>query len=318
MNSLFKSARILLLVMTVTAGAALLGEVGFLAYQHEQRTTERIVSLEGQVSALSHALQESNAISAENKRQIKELTEKNSTPRTQDELLTAVVERAAPAVVSIVVSKYAPLLEVEYVNPLGGGRDIGIRTPVFRQVGTTEQKVGAGTGFLVHANGYILTNRHVVADEEAEYTVLLPTGEKRNAKVVTRDDTHDLAILKIDGKNYKAITIGREAAPLKLGQTVVAIGNALGEYNNTVSVGIISGLGRTIEARDSEGRMEVLKGVIQTDTAINHGNSGGPLLDLSGNVVGVNVAMSEGANNIAFAIPLDAARTLLLRVLPAF
>jgi serine protease Do len=102
---------------------------------------------------------------------------------------------------------------------------------------------------------------------------------------------------------------------LKLGQTVAAIGNALGEYNNSVSVGIISGLDRTIQAQDDRGRVETLSGVIQTDAAINRGNSGGPLLDLSGNAVGVSVAMERGASNIAFAIPVNTIKPIISRVL---
>jgi len=145
--------------------------------------------------------------------------------------------------------------------------------------------------------------------------VLLSSGVQKTAQVVHRDQTYDLALLKIDGGGYPALSLG-DSSNLKLGQTVAAIGNALGEYNNTVSVGIISGLDRTIEALDDRGAVETLSGVIQTDAAINRGNSGGPLLDLSGKAIGVNVAVQGGANNIAFSIPINTVKSLINRVLP--
>jgi serine protease Do len=164
----------------------------------------------------------------------------------------------------------------------------------------------------------ILTNRHVVSDEEAEYTILTNKGEKYPAKVLARDPVQDLAFLEIDkeqleeeGRNFspqefKPIALG-DSSDLQMGQTVIAIGNALGEFRNTVSVGVISGLGRTITA-SGENIMETLEDVIQTDAAINRGNSGGPLLNLKGEVIGVNVAMAESAQNIGFSIPINKAK----------
>ncbi len=230
----------------------------------------------------------------------------------QEELLTAAVAKVAPAVVSIVVSKDVPKLEIEYINPFGDDpffRDFGIRIPVYRQKGVTEKKVGAGTGFLIRSDGYIVTNRHVVSDVEAKYTVLLSTGEQKAAEVVYRDHQYDIAILRINGKGYPYVRLG-DSDKLKLGQTVFAVGNALGEYNNSVSVGIISGLNRTIEASDGR-QIEKITGVIQTDAAINPGNSGGPLVDLSGKVIGVNVATVRGSENIGFAIPVKVVKQIL-------
>lgn len=317
MKYLFIKYHIVLGFVGITA----IGSATFGAYQYveNKEVVSKLGSLESQVASLAAALQESSAISDVYKQQIQELSNRSGViARSQDELLTAAVAKASPAVVSIVISKDVALLEVHYVNPFGDDpffRDIGFRTPVFKQIGTKKQQVGAGTGFLIRADGYILTNKHVVADEGAEYVALLSTGEKKMAKVIYRDQTNDIAIVKIDGGGYPTITLGNSSS-LKLGQTVAAIGNALGEYNNSVSVGIISGLNRTIQAQDDRGNVETLSGVIQTDAAINRGNSGGPLLDLSGNAVGVSVAMDRGAENIAFAIPIDTVKSVISRVLP--
>ncbi|RJQ35015.1 hypothetical protein C4568_01680 [Candidatus Parcubacteria bacterium] len=308
-------------ILIGAASLIVIGSIAFGAYQYaeNQRVVSRLMSLESQMAAIAAALQTSSTVSEESKQQLQEIANRGGViARSQEDLLTSTVEKASPAVVSIVISRDVALLEVKYVNPFGDDpyfRDIGYRVPVFRQVGTRPQQVGAGTGFLIRSDGYILTNRHVVDDERAEYTALLSNGDQKTAQVVYRDDAHDIAVLKIDGNGYSTIPLGSSSG-LKLGQTVVAIGNALGEYSNSVSVGIISGLNRTIEAQDERGRVEVLENVVQTDAAINRGNSGGPLLDLSGNAVGVNVAVDRGGSNIAFAIPIDTIKSIIDRVLP--
>lgn len=236
--------------------------------------------------------------------------------KSQEEQLTSAVAKVAPAVVSIVVTKDVPKLEVIYVNPFGDDPffdDVGIRVPMYRQRGTEQQKVGAGTGFIVENNGYIMTNKHVVADENATYTVLLSNGEQRVAKVVYRDSQLDLAVIKIEGSNYTKVELGNSAS-LKLGQSVFVVGNAFGEYSNSVSVGIVSGLNRNIQAQDGR-KVENLSGVIQTDAAINPGNSGGPLVDLEGKVVGINVATVLGSQSIGFSIPVDQAKQILNSVI---
>ena len=172
-----------------------------------------------------------------------------------------------------------------------------------------KQKIGSGSGFIISADGYILSNKHVVADESATYTALLASGVQKTANVVYRDPDNDLAVLKIDGK-YTPLALG-DSVSLKLGRSVVAIGNALGEFQNSVSLGIISGLDRTIDAKNQVGQIETITGVIQTDAAINPGNSGGPLVDLEGKAVGVNVATVLGSNSIGFAIPISVAREIL-------
>lgn len=231
--------------------------------------------------------------------------------KSQDELLTEAVAKVTPSVVSIVISKDVPNLEVVYENPFGNDpffKDFGFKVPRYRQNGTTHKKVGAGTGFIITIDGYILTNRHVVADKTADYTALLSDGTQQPAKVIYIDSDNDIAIVKIEG-NYKAATLG-DSSKLQLGQSVIAIGNALGEYNNSVSVGIISGLNRNITASGG-GLTEQLSGVIQTDAAINPGNSGGPLLDLNGKVVGVNVATVQGSNSISFSIPINTVKGII-------
>ncbi|HYF05806.1 MAG TPA: trypsin-like peptidase domain-containing protein [Patescibacteria group bacterium] len=229
-----------------------------------------------------------------------------------EDQLTNTVASATPGVVSIVISKDVPQLEVVYVNPFGDDpffSDIPMRVPVYRQKGTTKQKVGGGSGFFVTSSGYIVTNRHVVEDTTASYTVLMQNGKTAEAKVTYRDPVNDLAIIKIQGNGHPALSLGN-SDDLKLGQSVIAIGNALAEYNNSVSRGIISGLNRDITAGGARGS-EKLSGVIQTDAAINPGNSGGPLLTLDGAVVGVNVATVSGTNNISFSIPINQVKKLL-------
>ncbi len=232
--------------------------------------------------------------------------------KSQDETLTESVANISPAVVSIVITKDVPKLEIVYVNPFGDDpffQDYNIKVPRYRQKGTEEKKVGAGTGFLINSNGYIITNKHVVDDETAKYTVLLSDGTQKEATIVYKDNEIDMAIVKIEGKDFKHAQIG-DSNSIKLGQSVFAVGNALGEYNNSVSVGIISGLNRDIQASSSSGS-EKLKGVIQTDAAINPGNSGGPLATLDGKVIGVNVATVIGSNSISFSIPINTIKSIV-------
>lgn len=221
------------------------------------------------------------------------------------------VKSASPSVVSIVISKYVPIYEQQWVNPFGGSDPFfDIQIPQYVQKGTEKQDVGAGSGFIVSADGLVLTNKHVVSDAAAEYTVFTNDGQKYAAKVLALDPVQDLAVIKIESsdKVFSAIKLG-DSDGIQIGQTAIAIGNALGEFRNTVSVGIVSGLSRTISASDRAGGFsETLEDIIQTDAAINSGNSGGPLLNLRGEVIGVNTAMAEGAENIAFAIPINTAK----------
>ncbi len=233
-----------------------------------------------------------------------------------EEKIVRVVKASENSVVSIIASKYLPVLEKYYINPFGEffpdffpfGFEFQI--PQFRQKGTQKQEVSSGSGFIVDERGYIVTNKHVVSDPEAEYTVLTNDGKRYEAKVIARDPVVDFAVLKIEANDLTPLKLG-DSSKIEIGETVIAIGNALGEFRNTVSVGVISGLYRTIQAMDSSGNVQTLNDVIQTDAAINRGNSGGPLLNLKGEVIGVNTAMVSGAQNIGFAIPINKIKNAL-------
>ena len=240
-------------------------------------------------------------------------------PQTsQEEATISAVKEASPAVVSIIISKDLPVIEEYYINPFPDlfGEDFQIRQ--YRQKGIEKKQIGGGTGFIVSEDGMILTNKHVVSDETADYTVLTNDGKKISAKVLAKDPVQDIAIIKIDSekivdkegkvavKSFPTLILG-DSDKIQQGQTVIAIGNALGEFQNTVSVGVISGLGRTITA-EGGGIVETLEDIIQTDAAINKGNSGGPLLNLRGEVIGINTAMSVEGENIGFAIPINKAK----------
>lgn len=214
---------------------------------------------------------------------------------TEESLITGIVEEASPAVVSVIVSRETP--DVRQIGPFeirlpGGGESV---------------RVGRGSGFFITEDGLILTNKHVVASDDASYSVLLSDGRELDAEVVDRDPFNDLAVLDVSGGGFHALSFGDSSA-LKPGQTVIAIGNALGEFSNSVSVGVVSGVSRSILAGSRfSGGTELIDEVIQTDAAINPGNSGGPLLDLGGNVIGVNVAVAQGSENIGFALPSNLA-----------
>jgi len=225
----------------------------------------------------------------------------------QDELVVKVVESASPAVVSIIASKDVPVVERFFAEDpfLRDFFGEGFLVPRERKLGTERKEVSAGSGFVVSSDGLIVTNKHVVSDAEAEYTVFFSDGNKKEAKVLARDPLQDLAILKIEGSNHSFLKLS--SSKIKIGQTAIAIGNALGEFSNTISVGVISGLQRSIVAFGSPQGPESLEELIQTDAAINPGNSGGPLLNLLGEVVGINTAVAQGAENIGFAIPIEKA-----------
>ena len=170
--------------------------------------------------------------------------------------------------------------------------------------GETERlQIGAGSGFIVSPDGLIVTNKHVVADTTSEYTAVTNDGRKFDVKVVDTDPFNDVALVKIEAQNLPTLTLG-DSDKMKLGQTVVAIGNALGEFQNTVTTGVISGIGRNITAMGGS-ITENLNEVIQTDAAINPGNSGGPLVNLASEVIGVNSAVSQAGQLIGFAIPIN-------------
>jgi len=235
-------------------------------------------------------------------------------PVTDEESkVVSAVNHASPAVVSIVATKDVTIVEQQspfqqFCNDPFFRQFLGDQCNTPSQPPQTQtQQVAAGSGFVIDSNGLILTNKHVVNISGASYTVITNDGKKYPAQVLARDPVQDLAVVKINASGLPALTLG-DSSNLQIGQTVIAIGNALGQFSNTVSKGVISGLSRSITASEGGGSSETLSQVIQTDAAINPGNSGGPLLDLSGKVIGLNTAIVEGAQNIGFAIPINQAK----------
>lgn len=216
-----------------------------------------------------------------------------------------------PAVVSIVISKSLEAIEKEIppeVLPFLPFGHPHLDIPQEEIDARGMVKIGGGSGFIVDESGIVLTNKHVVMDPKAEYTVITNDDKKYSAEVLARDPVDDVAILKIKGKNLATVELG-ESTGLDLGQTVIAIGNALGIFKNTVSSGIISGLSRSIRAATAPMvAPQELRGLIQTDAAINPGNSGGPLVNLDGEAIGINSAIVFGAQNLGFAIPINFAK----------
>ncbi|MFA6184422.1 MAG: trypsin-like peptidase domain-containing protein [Parcubacteria group bacterium] len=215
-----------------------------------------------------------------------------------------VVEKNSPAVVNIVISKDVPKFKNNgfnfFFDPFGYQQ----QQDNSANQETEKQKVGGGTGFFVSADGMIVTNKHVVEDQSAQYTVITNEGKEYKANVLARHPSLDIAIIKIEGDNFPVLTLG-DSDKLKVGQSAIAIGNSLGEFSNSVSLGIVSGLKRDITAGGMMGGSEKLTNIIQTDAAINPGNSGGPLLDIKGDVIGINVAVAQGVENIGFALSVN-------------
>lgn len=166
---------------------------------------------------------------------------------------------------------------------------------------------GAGTGIIISSDGYIVTNKHVVSSATKNIEIVLPDGKSyKGVKFVGSDPSNDVAFLKISNvKDLPAAKLG-DSSGMQVGQKVIAIGNALGEYQNTVTTGIISALGRPVVASDATGTSaEQLENLLQTDAAINPGNSGGPLVNFNGEVIGITTAIASNAQGIGFAIPIN-------------
>lgn len=214
----------------------------------------------------------------------------NSTVTAEESSIAAVAEKVGPSVVSIVV-------------------ETGSNSPYSTAGGA------AGTGIIVSADGYVLTNNHVV-ESATKVSLIDSKGELyENVSIIGRDPLNDIAFLKITSdKSFTPATLG-SSSTIRTGQQVVAIGNALGQYSNTVTSGIISGTGRPVTAGTEAGDTESLTDLIQTDASINPGNSGGPLVNMAGQVIGVNTAIAEDANGIGFAIPINATKGVLAGVL---
>jgi len=212
----------------------------------------------------------------------------------EESVVIDVVEKVSPSVVSITIQNR------QIIDPFG-----------FRS--REEGDSGIGTGFVVQEDGLIITNKHVVSETDANYSVIVP-GEEEDRKLdvaeINRDPFNDLAILKVDANDLIPVELG-DSDNLKVGQKVIAIGNALGRFQNTVTVGVVSGLGRGISVGDPfSGIAERFDDLIQTDAAINPGNSGGPLVNSAGQVIGINSAKAS-ADNIGFALKVNIAKQLL-------
>jgi len=216
-----------------------------------------------------------------------------------------------PAVVSITISKSLEAIEKEISPELSPLLPFGPRLEIPEEAIDPQGrvKIGGGSGFIVEKNGIILTNRHVIIDPEAEYAIITDDNQKFEAEILARDPIDDVAILKIKAPvgGLPIVALG-DSTKMELGESVLAIGNALGLFKNTVSLGIVSGLSRSIRAAIDPIHMQELRGLIQTDAAINPGNSGGPLVNLNGEAIGINTAIVFGAQNLGFAIPINAAK----------
>jgi len=224
--------------------------------------------------------------------QIGDTHDGNETVTQEESSIAAVAEKVSPSVVSIVTQT---------------------RTRSFYGVNSGQ---AAGTGIFISKDGYLITNNHVVQGAQTVSVVDNEGNLYENVSIIGRDPLNDIAFLKVNNsdKEFTAASIGNSST-VRIGQQVVAIGNALGQYNNTVTSGIISGTGRPVTADAGDGETESLTDLIQTDASINPGNSGGPLVNMAGQVIGINTAIAEDANGIGFAIPINATKGVIASVL---
>lgn len=223
-----------------------------------------------------------------------DLESKKQTVVQEGEVIADIAQKVGPSVVSIVTEQQSTVQSLYYGNQTRTAR-------------------AAGTGVIIDSNGRILTNKHVVPESTSTVQVITSEGTRyKDVEVIGRDPLNDLAILKVkDPKNFTAASLG-DSDSVRTGQKVIAIGNALGQFQNTVTSGIISGIGKSVEAGDEDGQAtEQLSNLFQTDAAINSGNSGGPLLNFNGEVIGINTAVAADAENIGFAIPVNEAKGII-------
>jgi S1-C subfamily serine protease len=224
----------------------------------------------------------------------------------EESTVTGVIEKAIPSVVTVGISKTITTRDQFQLNPMNPF------SPFERIPGQKRDvKQNIGSGFVGTTDGLIITNKHVVSDTLSDYTVLTNDGKKYNVQKIYRDPLNDIAIVKINATGLKPLPLA-DSSKIKLGQMAIAIGTPLGEFTNTVTTGIVSGLGRGITAGSPyEEFVEKLDNIIQTDAAISPGNSGGPLLNSAGQVMGVNTAVSQEGQNLGFAIPSNIIKDVL-------
>ena len=217
----------------------------------------------------------------------------------EDSQIIQIVKDISPSIVSVVATKNLPI----YKEQIFSGN-------VYKNL-----KVGGGSGFIITDDGLVVTNSHVVNDDSASYTVILNDKTEYDAEVVMVSPLSDIAVLQMiskDGENVDGLPVVKfgDSKKIQVGQRVIAVGNALAQYENTVTTGIVSAVGRTISA-ESSGSINELLNLIQTDAAMNLGNSGGPLVNLNGEVIGINTAVATGAQGIGFAIPISDVLSML-------
>lgn len=242
---------------------------------------------------------------------------------SEDDTTADVVKKVSPAVVSIIISKEISRVSnltgpnvfpfddfFEFGFPFNTGRPSPAPPQDSKDVKPQKREVGGGTGFIIGSDGLILTNKHVVADTDAEYTVVTMEGKRYDAKVLAMDPFIDVALIKIEDKDLPTLVFG-DSDKIQIGQTVIAIGNALSEFQNTVTKGVVSGVNRRVVAGGSSIGTEVIEEAIQTDAAINPGNSGGPLVNLRGEVIGMNTAISQNGQLLGFAIPVNVVKPVV-------
>ncbi len=226
--------------------------------------------------------------------------------------IVSIAKKVCPSVVTIVATKDLPKVEGFYFVPFG---DQQMVFPKIEPGKKEPMKIGGGSGFIATPDGYVITCTHVVSDPGADYTIIVGPKQKYPAKVLAKDPLVDIAVLKINAKNLSFLELG-DSDKVEVGESVVAVGNPLGEFDDTLSAGIISGLSRKITAFGGMlAKTASLRGLIQTDAAINPGNSGGPLVNMDGRAVGINTATVFGAQNLGFAIPINYARKILDEVM---
>lgn len=224
-------------------------------------------------------------------------TESRSVVR-EESVVIDIADKVSPSVVTVSVK--TPRQRFLQYSPFGG----------FSEGERGGETADIGSGFIVSADGTIVTNKHVVSGE-GTYQIITSDDKEYEVKSISRDPNNDIAVLQVNASDLKPVSLGN-SDNLKVGQFVVAIGTALGEFRHTVTTGVVSGLGRGITAGSAfEGYVEKLDNVIQTDAAINPGNSGGPLLNSKGEVIGINVAVAAGAENVGFAIPVNVVKNAL-------
>jgi len=231
-------------------------------------------------------------------------------PKTPRSPIVAVAKKVCPAVITIVVSKDVSRVEGFYFVPLGDQQTVVPKINNSKE----KTKVGGGSGFIISPDGYILTCAHVVDDVDASYTAIVDPEHKYTCQVLAKDPLIDVAILKVDAERLPCLAMGN-SAKIQLGEEVLAVGNPMGEFEDTLSAGIVSGLSRKITAYGGSKMHETsLRGLIQTDAAINPGNSGGPLVNMEAEAIGINTAMVMGAQSLGFAIPVNYAKKMLEEV----